>query len=331
MKPPTFFSVLWHGHPARARLSKRVVLSTGRMPVPQSRKRRCPAGGITVLLAVLLFSNMARAAGRRPPELKIETDPATVLTGRTLLVRFKAPARLRAPRLLIGGRSADFYAVSTGTWRALLGISLKEQPGTKEARVEALWGKKIFVSTFSFSVEVGTYPISRVTLTHAQSDLFASGQVTRDTRTLTDVCQRPPIPRKLWSGLFILPTTGTFTSVFGSRRAYGNGPVGSGHSGTDIANPAGTPIFAPARGRVVFSRLLESFGNVVVIEHGQGVFTYYLHMEKALAKEGDMLATGDPVGLMGSLGISTGPHLHWSMVVSGERVDAMEWTERTFE
>jgi murein DD-endopeptidase MepM/ murein hydrolase activator NlpD len=274
---------------------------------------------------------MARAAGRRPPELKIEADPATVLTGRTLLVRFKAPARLRAPRLLIGGRSADFYAVSTGTWRALLGISLKEQPGTKEARVEALWGKKIFVSTFSFSVEVGTYPISRVTLTHAQSDLFASGQVTRDTRTLTDVCQRPPIPRKLWSGLFVLPTTGTFTSVFGSRRAYGNGPVGSGHSGTDIANPAGTPIFAPARGRVAFSRLLESFGNVVVIEHGEGVFTYYLHMEKALVKEGDMLATGDPVGLMGSLGISTGPHLHWSMVVSGERVDAMEWTERAFE
>jgi murein DD-endopeptidase MepM/ murein hydrolase activator NlpD len=303
------------------------------MPVPRCRpkNRKTPFFIFSCCVVVLLLGGTARAAGRRPPELKIEADPATVMTGRTLLVRFKAPARLRTPRLSIGGRSADFYSVSTGTWRALWGISLKETPGPKEARVEALWGKKIVVSTFSFSVEIGTYPVSRVTLTHAQRDLFASGQVALDTRVLTDVCQRPPIGKKLWSGLFVLPTTGTFTSVFGSRRAYGNGPVGGGHSGTDIANPAGTPIFAPARGRVAFSRLLESFGNVVVVEHGQGVFTYYLHMEKALAKEGDMLATGDPVGLMGSLGISTGPHLHWSMVVSGERVDAMEWTERVFE
>jgi murein DD-endopeptidase MepM/ murein hydrolase activator NlpD len=68
-----------------------------------------------------------------------------------------------------------------------------------------------------------------------------------------------------------------------------------------------------------------------VLEHGQGVFTYYLHMEKSFVNEGDTLKPGDPIGQMGSLGISTGPHLHWSMVVGGERVDPVEWTERIFE
>jgi murein DD-endopeptidase MepM/ murein hydrolase activator NlpD len=140
-----------------------------------------------------------------------------------------------------------------------------------------------------------------------------------------------PSPEKLWSGVFVFPTTGVITSVFGARRAYGNRPPGPGHSGTDIANMEGTPVTAPAPGVVVFADWLDSFGNAVALDHGQGVFTYYLHMKQKTVQVGDRVQTGSQLGFMGKEGIATGPHLHWSMVVGGEKVSALEWTENPFE
>ncbi len=282
-------------------------------------------------VAVCLMSFPLRASGRRPPELRFELDPSTVTAGRTLVVRFHSPARIMNPRMTLNDRSAEFYSVSTGSWRAFWGISCQESPGVKNARFEVLWNKRVIVSTISFTVEAGTFPVSHIPLTKSQNNLFTSGQLTDDNEILAAAYKKAPIPRKMWSGYFVWPTTGVVSSVFGARRSYGRRPPGSGHSGMDIANVEGTLITAPARGRVVLSRRLDSFGNAVVLEHGQGVFTYYLHMVKPLAKEGDFLEVGSPIGLMGKEGIATGPHLHWSMVVSGERVDPREWTERLFD
>ena len=204
-------------------------------------------------------------------------------------------------------------------------------PAATEARFEARWRKTVIVSTVAFTVEEGTFPISHVPLTKSQNNLITSGQLEQDNKTMSAAWAGAPSPEKMWSSYFVMPTTGIISSVFGARRAYGSRPPGPGHSGTDIANDEGTLITAPAEGRVVFSRHLDSFGNAVVLDHGQGVYTYYLHMMRAFAHEGDVLAPGAPIGLMGKEGIATGPHLHWSMVVAGERVSALEWTERIFE
>jgi murein DD-endopeptidase MepM/ murein hydrolase activator NlpD len=273
----------------------------------------------------------AAAQGRRPPEIRFTVDPSPVVQGRTFTVRFQGPATLKNPRMTLGKRTAYFFPVSTGTWRALWGVSSQEEPGPKEARFEALWRKTVLVSTVSFTVEGGTFPLSRIPLSKSQDRLFTSGQLEKDNKALSAAWSVLPSPEKQWSGYFVMPTTGVISSVFGARRAYGKRPPGSGHSGTDIANDEGTLITAPARGRVVFSRWLDSFGNAVVLDHGQGLYTYYLHMKEALVHEGDFLVTGAPIGLMGKEGIATGPHLHWSMVVAGERVSAMEWTERAFD
>lgn len=281
--------------------------------------------------ALLLLAAAARAAGRKPPALAFEVEPSTVTAGRTLVVRLKTAAPIQQPRLVSGSRAAAFYPVSTGTWRALWGVSSQEPAGEKTLRAEALWRKRVVVATVTFSVADGGYPISRIPLTKQQDNLFTSGQLAADNKALAEAYGRAPLDRKLWSGYFVWPTTGIISSVFGARRAYGDRPPGSGHSGTDIANAAGTPITAPARGRVVLNRWFDSFGHTVLVEHGQGVFTYYLHMKEASAPEGAMLNPGDPIGLMGKEGLATGPHLHWSMVVGGERVDPVEWTGRAFE
>jgi lysostaphin len=135
----------------------------------------------------------------------------------------------------------------------------------------------------------------------------------------------------LWSNFFVLPTTGIISSPYGARRAYTHRTTYTAHTGTDIANDPGTPIVAPNRGRVVFAQWLDSFGHSVVLDHGLGVYSYYLHMKETSVKKGDLLEPGAPIGLMGAEGLATGPHLHWSFVVSGERVEPLEWTEREFK
>ncbi len=101
-----------------------------------------------------------------------------------------------------------------------------------------------------------------------------------------------------------------------------------GHEGTDFGAPAGSPIYAPARGRVVFAGLTQVRGNMTVIDHGVGVFSAYYHQSEINVQVGQMVEPGTLIGKVGSTGLSTGPHLHWSMWINGEYVDPMEWTRR---
>lgn len=289
-------------------------------------------GGFPAGVFLLLAATGAWAKGRRPPVVEFVLEPPVPVAGRTLAVRCVSSVPLKDPALSWDGRRVLFFPRGKREYQALVGVSSMEAPGAKEAFFAAEWRKKRVVrSTVSFAVEAGTYPVSRVPLTKSQNNLFTSGQLERDGQVLSAVYKRPPLPRKLWAGFFVAPTTGVVSSVFGARRAYGDRPPGSGHSGLDIANEEGTPVFAPNRGRVVFSGRLESFGNVVMLDHGQGVYSYYLHMKEALLKDGVMAETGAPLGVMGAEGLATGPHLHWTMIVGGEKVDPVEWTEREFE
>ena len=101
-----------------------------------------------------------------------------------------------------------------------------------------------------------------------------------------------------------------------------------GHEGIDFAVDAGTPIYSDARGRVVFAGLTQVRGNMVVVDHGLGVFTAYYHQSQMAVQPGQMVEAGDLIGRVGTTGLSTGNHLHWSLFVHGDYVDPMEWTRR---
>jgi murein DD-endopeptidase MepM/ murein hydrolase activator NlpD len=233
--------------------------------------------------------------------------------------------------LSYNGLQAKFYPVEQGRWRALMGISSMETPGPKAATFFAQFSRnRVFQSTVPFIVQAGTYPVSHVALSRERDSLITSGQMERDARTLNEMYRDPGLHEKMWSGTFILPTTGVVSSVFGARRSYADRKSLNAHTGLDIANQAGTLIVAPNRGKVVFSGWLDSFGNTVLLDHGLGVYSYYLHMRQASVEKGAVLEQGAPLGLMGAEGVATGPHLHWSFVVSGERVNPVEWTEREF-
>ncbi len=125
-----------------------------------------------------------------------------------------------------------------------------------------------------------------------------------------------------WRSAFILPATGRISAVFGSQRFYGTEPQ-SPHSGLDIAAPVGTPVVAPAPGRVALASppLFSLEGNLVILDHGQGLYSSFLHLDRVDVSEGQVLQTGEIIGTIGRTGRVTGAHLHWGMMWQGVRFD----------
>jgi len=114
------------------------------------------------------------------------------------------------------------------------------------------------------------------------------------------------------------------TAGFGDRRVYvyaDGSRETSVHAGIDFGVPAGTAVMAAARGKVVFARDRIVTGKSVIIEHLPGLYSLYYHLSRIDAEEGSLIEQGDKIGLSGSTGLSTGPHLHWEVRVSGEAAD----------
>ena len=125
-----------------------------------------------------------------------------------------------------------------------------------------------------------------------------------------------------WRQTFIWPAQGRISGVFGSQRIY-RGVPGSYHSGTDVAGATGTPFRAPADGIVVLAAqdpfTLE--GRVLIIDHGNGLNSAFLHALKLYVGEGDSIRQGQALGEIGATGRTTGPHLHWGMKWNMARID----------
>jgi len=127
---------------------------------------------------------------------------------------------------------------------------------------------------------------------------------------------------KGWRQGFVWPVKGRISGQFGSQRIY-NGDPGSYHSGIDIAAPAGTYFVAPADGVVTLaaSSPFTLEGNLLMIDHGMGLNSAFLHSAEILVREGQEVKRGEPIGRIGSTGSATGPHLHWSMKWNDARID----------
>lgn len=126
-----------------------------------------------------------------------------------------------------------------------------------------------------------------------------------------------------WTEPMRWPAAGRFSAGFGAGRVY-RGGFESVHAGTDIAAPTGTPVVAPASGRVVLAAAapftLE--GNLLMIDHGGGLSSAFLHLSRIDVVEGELVAAGQPLGAIGATGRATGPHLHWALRWRDARVDA---------
>jgi murein DD-endopeptidase MepM/ murein hydrolase activator NlpD len=125
-----------------------------------------------------------------------------------------------------------------------------------------------------------------------------------------------------WRQRFIWPAKGRISGVFGSQRIYAGEP-GAPHNGVDVAGGTGAPVYAPANGVVTLAAAspftLE--GNLLMIDHGGGLNSAFLHLSRIDVKKGDVVRQGQLLGAIGATGRATGPHLHWGMKWNEERID----------
>ena len=128
-----------------------------------------------------------------------------------------------------------------------------------------------------------------------------------------------------WRQRLRWPVLGRISTLFGAQRIYADGEAGSYHSGIDIARPVGTPVVAPADGVVVLvaDHPFTLEGNLLMIDHGAGLGSAFLHLSRIDVAPGDHVRQGQPVGLVGRSGRATGPHLHWSLRWRDAKLDPL--------
>lgn len=246
--------------------------------------------------------------------------------GRTLVLR--AAAREGAVRATALFRGDTFeMAPDAAGWWAVAGASSSAALGNFPVTYTYYdaGGGSLGAAPETVSVTYTEYPVEYITLPPGQAEGISAEAVQQELniRAATFAVQTPS---KFWSGPFALPVSGGVTGTYGDGRSYNGGPVSSRHSGTDFGADEGTPVGAAAAGRVAFAGYLATRGNSVIIDHGMGVFTGYHHMSRIDVAQGQDVATGTLVGAVGTTGLSTGPHLHWELVVGGVVVDPMFWT-----
>ena len=130
----------------------------------------------------------------------------------------------------------------------------------------------------------------------------------------------------LWYGEFQLPMDSKITSAFGNQRLF-NGELKSYHNGVDFRAPVGTPVFASNSGVVRMAENLFYSGKVIILDHGNSIFTIYAHLSKIEVKTGRQIEKGQKLGLTGATGRVSGPHLHWGVKVNGTAVDPIRFVQ----
>jgi murein DD-endopeptidase MepM/ murein hydrolase activator NlpD len=121
---------------------------------------------------------------------------------------------------------------------------------------------------------------------------------------------------------FSAPHNGRISGVFGSQRTY-NGKPGAPHSGIDFEGNLGDPILAPEAGKVIMIEDLFVSGKTMLVDHGCGLISSFLHLDSTDRKVGDYLKKGDVLGKAGKSGLATGPHLHWGINLGSVRLDPL--------
>lgn len=133
-----------------------------------------------------------------------------------------------------------------------------------------------------------------------------------------------------WTDPFQFPITDylEISSPYGARRSYNGGPYRTYHEGLDFSAYGGTQVYAPAGGTVILAEMLYVRGGAVILDHGLGIYTGYYHMSGIAVQAGQTVLPGDPLGEVGTTGLSTGNHLHWDLLVAATWVDPAAWTEQ---
>jgi murein DD-endopeptidase MepM/ murein hydrolase activator NlpD len=291
----------------------------------------CP-GTLTLFALLALVADLSAAtisAAARSPvaHWAVVSQPVRLVNGSPVLFRVSTPHRvLTLSGNWLGHEIAFSYDPASKMWFALAGVGQETKPGiyALELNAENLPGASIG-DPISFEkkirVERQRYPrvLLKVPARYTAPSPEDQHEIEQDKAIKAEAFKTVSDQRE-WKGSFAPPVEAAISDVFGVERVF-NGSVQSTHQGLDFRVPSGTSVAAANRGRVIVAQPLFFEGNCVMIDHGQGLLTIYLHLSKFLVKEGDDVDKGQAIGLSGGTGRATGPHLHLAVRWQGVYLD----------
>lgn len=180
--------------------------------------------------------------------------------------------------------------------------------------------------SYHYSIQVADreFEVQNLTIDEGTASSTNTSEANWEWEQKIEPLKRISDSEKYWDGNFIQPVEGEITTEFGMIRYTNGSTVASRHSGIDIAAKRGTQIAAANNGRIQFAGYLQLTGYTAIIEHGFGLKSFYYHMDSLDVEEGQIVQKGDPIGKVGSTGYSTGPHLHYSLLVNNVFINP--WT-----
>jgi murein DD-endopeptidase MepM/ murein hydrolase activator NlpD len=221
----------------------------------------------------------------------------------------------KAPSATYHGKPLLVIREDGQRWIAIVGLPLTTKPGTEQ--IQTSDGRSL-----SFQVGSKHYVEQRITIKNQQQVNPNAANLKRIQRELAEQTRayQQFSPRQPSNLLFDKPVKGPLSSPFGLRRFF-NGEERNPHSGLDFAANQGTPIKAPAAGKVILTGDYFFNGKTVFVDHGQGLISMFCHLSQIGVKVDDELPRGGVLGKVGATGRATGPHLHWNVSLNDARVD----------
>jgi murein DD-endopeptidase MepM/ murein hydrolase activator NlpD len=264
------------------------------------------------------------------PALAGQTEVMTSKTrlGDTAVLKIKVDNPQNPPVVKFGKKTYPAFSLGENVYRVLIPSTPLEKPGVRNVQVMADGSTQAVPITFTDR----KFRIQRINLPPGKSGVQATAYELREVAKLKALVT----PNQYWSGKFANPSTAATSTPFGVKRYY-NGVFANDyyHRGLDYAGAEGSPVTAPAPGRVVMVGYVKDgfrvHGNAIGLDHGQGVVSIFMHLSKIKVKEGAMVKTGDLIGAIGTTGASTGPHLHWGLFVNGVGVEPAQWLSQSFD
>lgn len=288
--------------------------------------------GLTGLLSAPSHAATQTPARKLAVSWSVGWQPMPLVNGAPVVFRVGAPLPLESLSGNWLGHEVPFsFEPRSRVWYALAGVSLETTPGSYSLRLkgDTAGGKEISFER-QIAVRRAHYPSVAVTVgkqfTAPSPEQLQ--EINQDKTLKADVFRHVDLKRQ-WSGKFQPPVVARVSDVFGTRRTF-NGETRSTHEGLDYAVPAGTPVSAVNGGTILLARSLFFEGNCVVLDHGQGLLTLYLHLSEFKVKEGEHVARGQVLGISGGTGRATGPHLHVAVRWQGVYVNPATLLELTF-
>lgn len=273
-----------------------------------------------LLLSLLIFFQPPNAFAQIPA---VSWSPEKLINGAPCSFRYKPATKLKSLSGTFLGKRVFFnFDQTSGTWYGFAGVDYDTKPGGYDLALNGVTteGQKLsFAQTIPIAKGVYRTTVLSVPSKYVDPDPADVPRILQE-RDLKNELFSKVSPVQLWAGNFLTPVATNTSSEFGSQRTY-NGKRQSVHQGLDYNAATGTAVHAINSGKVILARALYFEGNCIVIDHGQGLLSLYLHLSQFKVKEGDSVNKSQLIALSGGTGRATGPHLHLAVRWQGSYVN----------